>query len=339
MVRSSRRVLVLAAAAVVAAGVSVGLWEATRHPERSAPGPAVALPPSPVVGRIPLAGKPRQLVRDGQELWVITERHLHRIDTSTNQVVASVPVGTNTADPRGLGLSSDAVWVPGRRSDLMWRVDRDTNRISGRIHLGQVLYGPIGVATRKEVIWVSCCAFQHGARPKGMLLRVDSRRNQVTARIPVPEGPLAVAADQQAVWVGTAHGSLLRVDPASSKVARVPPPSAASRIQALSPGSGVLWVADTGAGAIRRLDPGSGRYDLAVAAPVPRKLAAGPDGVWVVTDLHLLLSRVDIQTGRRGRPIPLRHLGGVRGVVAGPDGVWVTTGNQLVRIDPTRLSR
>jgi streptogramin lyase len=237
-----------------------------------------------------------------------------------------------------LGLSATAAWVPQERSRLLWRVDRTTNRVRGRVDLGQVLYGPVGVATQGDTVWVACCGLKHGARPAGTLLRVDGRRGTVTGRVAVPEGPLAVVAGPDAVWVGTAEGSLLRVDPETAEVvARVAAPDPRGRIQALSLEPGVLWVADTGAGAIRRLDLATGRFTLAVTAPAPRNLAAGPDGAYVVTDLNQLLSRVDDRTGRRGQPLPLAQLGGVRGVAVGPDGVWVTTGDQVVRIDPARI--
>lgn len=321
----------------MATGVLIGMWVASR-PGPPAAGPAAAWPRSPVVARIPIIGEPRQLVRDGDAVWVVTDRHLYRIDTMANQVIASVPVGTTTADPGGLALSTDAAWVPGERSELLWRVDRAATRVSGQVRLGQVLHGPVGVAAQGETIWVTCCALEYGARPAGVLLRVDGRHNRLTGRVPLPEGPLAVVADRQAVWVGTARGSLLRIDPASGRVVtRIPPVDRRGRIQALSLGTGVLWAADTGAGAIRRFDLQSGRFDLTVVAPAPRNLAAGPDGAWVVTDLNQLLSRVDARTGRRGAPIPLPYLGGVRGVTAGSDAVWVTTGNQVVRIDPALL--
>ena len=335
--------LTAVAAALVAAAVLVGIWVAggpgAGPPGSPEGGPAAAtLPPSPVTARIAVPGRPRQLVVDGKELWVVTERRLHRIDTSTNRVVAGVAVGGPTVEPGGLALTSAAVWVPGQRSELLWRVDRATNRVSGRVRLGLVLYGPVGMAVRGDTLWVSCCALREGPRPQGQLLRVDTRRRRVTGRIPVPDGPLAVVADRQAVWVGTARGSLLRIDPAAGRVvARVPPPDPHSRIQALSPGpGGVLWVADTGAGVVRRFDRRAGRFELGVPAPAPRNLAAVPDGAWVVTDLNQLLSRVDGRSGRRSAPIPLPYVGGVRGVATGPDAVWVTTGDQVVRIDPTR---
>jgi streptogramin lyase len=291
-----------------------------------------------VVARVPVPGRPRQLVADADGLWVVSDTGLHHIDPATNRVVASVPVGPPNADLGGLGLSATTVWVPQERSRLLWWVDRTTGRVGDPVDLGQVLYGPVGVATRGDTVWVACCGLKYGPRPAGMLLRVDGRRGQVTGRLAVPQGPLAVVAGPDAVWVGTAEGSLLRVDPVTAKVvARVAAPDPDGRVQALSLQPGELWVADTGAGAIRRFDLASGRFDLAVTAPLPRNLAAGPDGAYVVTDLNQLLSQVDDRSGRRGRPLPLAQLGGVRGIAVGPGAVWVTTGGQVVRLDPARI--
>jgi DNA-binding beta-propeller fold protein YncE len=325
------------AAVLVVAGVAAGIWVAAGR-RGSPPAGSGATPPPPVVARVPVPGKPRQLAADPDGVWVVSDAGLHQIDPATNQVVASVPVGPANADLGGLGLSATAAWVPQERSRLLWRVDRTTNRVGGRVDLGQTLYGPVAVATHGDTVWVACCGLKYGARPAGTLLRVDGRRGKVTGRIAIPEGPLAVVAGRDAVWVGTAEGSLLRVDPATARVvARVVAPDPRGRIQALSLERGVLWVADTGAGAIRRFDLASGRFTLAVTAPAPRNLAAGPDGAYVVTDLNQLLSRVDDRTGRRGRPLPLAQLGGVRGIAVGPDAVWVTTGGQVARVDPDRI--
>jgi streptogramin lyase len=324
-------------AVLVLAGVAAGIWVVASRPGSPTTGSG-ATPPAPVAARVPVPGKPRQLVADADGLWVVSDTGLHQIDPATNNVVVSVPVGPPNADLGGLGLSATAAWVPQERSRLLWRVDRTTNRVRGRVDLGQVLYGPVGVATQGDTVWVACCGLKYGARPAGTLLRVDGRRGEVTGRVAVPEGPLAVVAGQDGVWVGTAEGSLLRVDPVAAKVvARVAAPDPRGRIQALSLEPGVLWVADTGAGAIRRFDLATGRFTLAVTAPAPRNLAAGADGAYVVTDLNQLLSRVDDRTGRRGRPLPLAQLGGVRGIAVGPDAVWVTTGDQVVRVDPARI--
>jgi streptogramin lyase len=326
------------AAVLVLAGVVAGIWVVASRQESPTTGSGAAAPATPVVARVPVPGRPRQLVADAGGLWVVSDAGLHQIDPATNHVVVSVPVGPPDADLGGLGLSATTAWVPQERSPLLWRVDRRTDRVLGRVDLGQELYGPVGVATQGDTVWVACCGLKYGARPAGTLLRVDGRRGTVTGRVPVPEGPLAVVAGRDAVWVGTATGSLLRVDPVAAKVAaRVAAPDPRGRIQALSLERGVLWVADTGAGAIRRFDLATGRFTLAVTAPAPRNLAAGPGGAYVVTDLNQLLSQVDDRTGRRGPTVPATQLGGVRGIAVGPDAVWVTTGNQVVRIDPARI--
>jgi len=335
--RRSWRGAVLAAVLALA-GVAAGIWVVASRPGSPATGAGAPAPATPVVARVPVPGKPRQLVADADGVWVVSDAGLHHIDPATNQVAVSIPVGPPNASLGGLGVSATAAWIPQERSQLLWKVDRATNRVRGRVDLGQVLYGPVGLATQGDTVWVACCGLKYGARPAGMLLRVDGRRGRVTGRIAVPEGPLAVVAGRDGVWVGTAAGSLLRVDPVAAKVVdRVAAPDARGRIQALSLEPGTLWVADTGAGAIRRFDLATGRFTLAVTAPAPRNLAAAPDGAYVVTDLNQLLSRVDNRTGRRGPPLPLAQLGGVRGIAVGPDAVWVTTDNQVVRIDPARL--
>jgi streptogramin lyase len=326
------------AAVLVLAGVAAGIWVVASRPGPPATGSGATAPATPVVARVPVPGKPRQLVANADGLWVVSDAGLHHIDPATNHLVGSVPVGPPNADLGGLGLSATTAWVPQERSRLLWRVDRTTNRVSGSVDLGQMLYGPVGVATQGDTVWVACCGLKYGVRPAGTLLRVDGRRGKVTGRVAVPEGPLAVVAGRDGVWVGTAEGSLLRVDPVAAKVVeRVAAPDPRGRIQALSLEPGVLWVADTGAGAIRRFDLAAGRFTLAVTAPAPRNLAAGSEGAYVVTDLNQLLSRVDDRTGRRGPPLPLAQLGGVRGIAVGPDAVWVTTGDQVVRIDPARI--
>jgi hypothetical protein len=176
------------------------------------------------------------------------------------------------------------------------------------------------------------------ARPAGLLLAVDARRGRVLARVPVPDGPLALLADRGALWVGTARGSVLKLDPASGRVlATVPPPDPGGRIQALAAGPDGIWVADTGAHLVRRLDPAGARFDLAVPAPLARNLDAGPAGVWVVAGLNKTLAPLRPADGRLGPPLPRTLVDNARGVAVGRDAVWVTTGDEVVRIDPGRL--
>jgi streptogramin lyase len=252
-----------------------------------------------VVARIAVDDSPRQPVLAADGLWVVGERALYRIDPSSNRLVATVPGGTLVAAPAAVALAAGVAWVPSGASSSLWRVDRAANRVDGRIGLGRRrLLGPVGVAAWDDTVWVSCCAFQHGPRPAGMLLRVDTRRNRVVGRVFLAAG---------------------------------------SRVEAITATPGGIWAVDTGDHNVLRLDPGSGRVGLAVAAPVPRGVGVGDAGAWVIVTNDRTLARVDEQGGRLRARVPAEVVRDVRGIAVGPGALWVTTGNEVVRLDPRRL--
>jgi DNA-binding beta-propeller fold protein YncE len=290
-----------------------------------------------VVARIRVGDVPQQLALGADGLWVAGEHSLHRIDPSTNRVVATIPLGG--AAPLGdVALAPDAAWVPGEASATLWRVDRIDNRVAGTTRVGRRLLGPVDVAAWDGAVWVVCCALEHGDRPRGTLFRIDPRRSRVVRRIPIAEGPLAVAADADGVWVATASGALLRVDPVSGRVAaRVPATAAGSRLQAIAPTAEGIWLADTGGQAVLRWDRASGRIGLSVPAPMPRGVAAGDGGVWAIVGRDRRLSRVDERRGLLGDPLPSAYAREVRGILVGAGALWATTGEEVVRIDPHRL--
>jgi streptogramin lyase len=319
---------VLAVAAVVVVG---GLW-ASRDG-----GPESPVAGSPVVARIAVDDSPRQAVLAADGLWVVGERALYRIDPSSNRVVAIIPVGTVVAAPAAVALAGGAAWVPAGASATLWRVDLAAERVAGRVGLDRRLLGPVGVAARDGAVWVSCCAFQHGPKPAGMLLRVDPASDRVVARVPIADGPLAVTAGADAVWVATARGGVLRVDPASNRVVGRVALAAGSRVEAITATQGAIWAVDTGDHHLLRLDPGSGRVGLAVPAPVPRGVGAGDGGAWAIVTNDRTLARVDERAGRLRARVPAEVVRDVRAIAVGPGALWVTTGNQVVRLDPRRL--
>jgi hypothetical protein len=322
-------------AAVLVAAVAVGLWAvrgAPRPPATGSPGAA-----SPVVARIAVDDTPRQVVLAPDGLWVLGERALYRIDPASNRVVATIPIGTATAAPAALAMAGATAWVPAGTSTTLWRVDRAAERVAGSVRLDRTLLGPVGAAALDGTVWVSCCAFQHGPRPAGMLLRVDTSRNRVVARLPVADGPLAVTAGAGAVWVATARGGVLRVDPASNRVAGRVALAAGSRVEAITATPGAIWAVDTGDGNLLRLDPRSGRVGLAVPAPAPRGIGVGDAGTWAIVTTNRTLARVDERAGRLRARVPVGVVHDVRGIAVGQGALWVTTGNQVVRLDPRRL--
>jgi hypothetical protein len=190
------------ALALALAGVAA--WAGTRAAgDRPPAAPTTASaagagPVSPVVARVRLGDQARQVALGAGGMWVLGDRWLHRIDPAGNRVLARVPVGTAAAPAAGLALSPDAAWVPAERSGLLWRVDRAGGRAERRARVDATLLGPLGVAVLGDRVWLSCCALRHGPRPAGLLLGVDARRGRVVARLPVPDGPLALLAHGRA---------------------------------------------------------------------------------------------------------------------------------------------
>jgi len=130
---------------------------------------------------------------------------------------------------------------------------------------------------------------------------------------------------------------LLRVDTCRNRVVGRVMLAAGSRVEAITATPGAIWAVDTGDHNLLRLDPGSGRVGLAVAAPVPRGVGVGDGGAWAIVTNDRTLARVDEQAGRLRARVPAEVVRDVRGIAIGPGALWVTTGNEVVRLDPRRL--
>ena len=50
--------------------------------------------------------------------------------------------------------------------------------------------------------------------------RIDPRTNAVSKAISVGDGPLALAAGADVVWVSTSDGSVMRIDPGTGRVTK-----------------------------------------------------------------------------------------------------------------------
>ncbi|HKE99053.1 MAG TPA: hypothetical protein VKG45_09005 [Actinomycetes bacterium] len=296
-------------------------------------------PPSAIVARVPIDDNINALALGAHDLWVMGDHALYRIDQATSRPIGSVELDPGASPPLAAAEAGGTLWVAALQPGALWRVDAGADRTAGRVTLAPQLLEPLPVAAWQQTVWVGCCGLSYGSRSQGRLFRVDARSGRVTARAAVPEGPLALVADSRGVWVATADGEVLRVDAATAQVAqRIAAPAAASRFQAMAEAGGRLWLADSGDGAVRRLDPASGRVDLAVDAPAPRTLAAGAAGVWVVVTNDRLLVRLDERGRRLEPPIPFEQLHGVRGLAVGADAVWASVDREVVRVDPRRLA-
>jgi streptogramin lyase len=123
------------------------------------------------------------------------------------------------------------------------RLDPRSGRIVARL--------PVGPATNVVI--------GHGSawflRVDGTVVRVDLRTNKVVARIPAlrdypppprvlstGDGPKVIAASADAVWVADHKGAILRIDPATNRVAGKLQVFPGSPVLSLGEGEGALWA-------------------------------------------------------------------------------------------------
>lgn len=122
-----------------------------------------------------------------------------------------------------------------------------------------------------------------------VVVRIDPLRQRVVARVPVPHPMSALAVGAGAVWVtGTdfgpgerPRGSLVRIDPARNEVAATVDLGEGSPSD-VAVGFGSVWVSDSTANAVYRVDPGTAVVVSEIAVDGgPTSLAVTDDAVWV----------------------------------------------------------
>lgn len=252
--------------------------------------------------------------------WVGANREnrgfLVRLDSVTNDVVATIEIGAGTVHV--LGVGEGAVWVARNeeeRGDLV-RVDVVTGEVVATIEIGVGRVGGAGIVD--GAVWVTgdltLWSGLSDATHRKALYRVDPATNTVVAVIddfppfqPFGHAPRAslgvVAVSDDAVWLRGRVDERLRntvflVDPATDSVVA----------------------------AVDFLDRNAGRDSTAIA----------DDALWV-SGFNGVVYRVDEASGAV-ETIDLQVRKMVEEVVVGHDAVWAVTASSLYRIDPTTNS-
>jgi hypothetical protein len=154
-----------------------------------------------------------------------------------------------------LAVGTDAVWTVAFEEQRLWRAPLAGGPARAVVRLGGF---PYGLAAGAGAVWVLSGTGDPGTQRdrSGRLRRLDQRTGQVTATTPLPDldvghvrGPLGLALGDGAVWVagpysGGLHGGgiLLRVDPASGRVAGWLRDPRWFFLDVLAAGPGGAWV-------------------------------------------------------------------------------------------------
>ena len=238
----------------VAAVVLVGAMTipAAAQPSRVAPDP----PPNarhpleqlPVAARIRVDSVPDWMAPAPGVLWVTTYQPgaLHRIDTRTNRVVASVIVGRDPC--LGLALVGDVVWVPACGDGVLVAVDTSTLRVRRRLPLPLDSLREGFITASAGSLWVPVRLASDDSLSRG-LARVDAATGRLVATIALRSQSTTVASGFGSIWVAESGvDSVARVDPHTNRVvARV---KLGGAPKFLAVGFGSLWVQNRDDGSI-----------------------------------------------------------------------------------------
>ncbi|MFN8465594.1 MAG: hypothetical protein U0X20_08600 [Caldilineaceae bacterium] len=284
-----------------------------------------------VIATIPVGNNTgaRVVVGDGAA-WV-TNTHdgtLSRIDTNTNQVVATLTIGEKGGkygSPWAAALGASSLWVTDNAGHAIVRLDPATNEVLATI---PIEVEPFALDATEDAVWVS-------ALDSGKVFRIDPQTNAVVATIDVLS-PANFAFTDDSVWVTNLRiGKMTRIDPQTNTVtATIDTPGPGpeeERTEFAAVGAEGIYVLDKRAQMIHLVDPAtnevtiskpSGGFDI-----VP---AVGEEGVWTVDCDRGMLLLFDLKTLERiDEFAPVQD---ACGVTLDAGSIWLTTMNTVVRI-------
>lgn len=175
-------------------------------------------------------------------VWVATAASgvVSRIDPASGTAVAEIRVA---AEPSAVVASGEAVWVTSAAGNLLTHVNAHTNEVVATVKVGP---RPGRLAVGEGAVWTL-------NRGDGSVSRVDPATHKVVATISVGQAAAdgEIAAGAGAVWVSAKGLPLVRIDPASNRVAQR---FTGDHGGAVLVAHGSLWLAGP-AGDTWRVDP------------------------------------------------------------------------------------
>ncbi|MHB8629770.1 MAG: YVTN family beta-propeller repeat protein [Aggregatilineales bacterium] len=232
------------------------------------------------------------------------------IDTSTNQVLKTIPVPTG---PHGLAVTPDGhfVYVSSDGDTKVSVIDTSTDTIVNTIEVGK---SPNGLTLTPDGKQLLVAVF--GA---GQIVFIDTSTNKILGQVAVPSPHnTAVSPDGKTVYVGTNYAAdpntpttLTILDLASrtqTGTVVLPPIAQTVRTLNFSPDGKALYFTQTGVDSVQVLDPTTNKITTQIAVgAAPHHVLFTPSGEYllVVSQTTNELSLIDPKTNTITAKIPV----------------------------------
>jgi len=232
---------------------------------------------------VPTNTLPHDLDAAGDSVWLLDRERpaLVKVDATYHSVARRLPLpgARRVNEPFGAGLDAGKgeVWVADGTSRLL-RLDPEVAGAVRRFDLGR----PVDdVVSRGETVWAI-------SRRSATAVELDPSSGRVT-RIPITGRPgstrpvpIALAADERAVWVLNANTpSVTRIDPELKAVRATIPLGVGSNPTSIATGAGAVWVAVGGEGTVLRIDSRTGEVQSIPVGGAPTGIAVSLGKVWI----------------------------------------------------------
>jgi YVTN family beta-propeller protein len=273
-----------------------------------------------------------KLARSGASAVTVVGNSLAAIDPASNRVVGAIAVGTR---PGSVVFGSGALWTANLDDQTISRVEPATMRVQRVI---PVPGPPTGIASAGGSLWV----VQSNANPDAntassiSVAQVDPEYDSISSPLRIgnviPNGPGAIAARGDSVWVAPSTGLLTRFNAVTGHVTGRLDPNASPAGIAIT-GDGAIWLTDSEADEVVRIDP-TGLLTSIPVGNTPTSIAAGAGAVWVVDSMDDAVVRIDPDSQSITDTIPVGD--SPAGIAVGDKSVWVANAGDgtVTRIDP-----
>ena len=266
------------------------------------------------------------LASSGASTIRVAPNSVAAIDIHSDRVTDQVAVG---ARPGPIAYGSGSLWVANLDDQSVSRVDPKTLSTLRAIPVGGP---PTGIAFAAGRAWV---VFSDPTKTFVTARSLDPQFDEFGRPVRIgnvaPGTAAAAAANRDTLWVAPLSGELTQLDPGTGRIIRRVNPN--SGPTGIAIGSGAVWMTDSEAGNVIRVDP-TGLLNPIPVGHGPSGIAVGDGGVWVADTGDDAIVRIDPATRAVTMTIPVGH--SPAGVAIGAGSVWVANSGDgtVTRIDP-----